>query len=78
MHHVANPPMRRCGLQVTRGLGCGGNPDLGRQAATESQEALRKMVQVRGEDGSQIWGHSFVLAQKLCSPKNDRGGATQS
>ncbi len=34
-------------FQVTRGLGCGGNPELGRQAATESEEALRRMVQVR-------------------------------
>ncbi len=35
------------GSELTRGLGCGGNPDLGRQAALESQEAIKKMVQVR-------------------------------
>ncbi len=29
---------------MTRGLGCGGNPELGHQAALESQEALKKMV----------------------------------
>lgn len=29
--------------QVTRGLGCGGNPELGRHAAQESQEALKKV-----------------------------------
>ena len=35
-------------LQVTRGLGCGGDPERGRQAAAESQESLRKMVSVGG------------------------------
>ncbi len=39
------PNKVQIGSQVTRGLGCGGNPELGRQAATESHEALRKMVQ---------------------------------
>jgi hypothetical protein len=29
--------------QVTRGLGCGGNPELGRHAAQESQDALKKV-----------------------------------
>lgn len=33
------------GTELTRGLGCGGNPNLGQQAALESQEALKKMVQ---------------------------------
>jgi len=33
------------GTELTRGLGCGGNPNLGQQAAMESQEALKKMVQ---------------------------------
>ncbi|GLC55875.1 Cell division protein FtsZ 1 [Pleodorina starrii] len=33
------------GTELTRGLGCGGNPELGRQAALESEEALRRMVQ---------------------------------
>ncbi len=42
-HHSA-PNKLQIGNQVTRGLGCGGNPDLGRNAATESQEALRKVV----------------------------------
>ena len=35
------------GAELTRGLGCGGNPALGQQAAIESEEALRKMLQVR-------------------------------
>lgn len=34
------------GSDLTRGLGCGGNPELGRQAALESQDAIKKMVQV--------------------------------
>ncbi|EFJ43301.1 plastid division protein FtsZ1 [Volvox carteri f. nagariensis] len=33
------------GTELTRGLGCGGNPELGRQAALESEDALRRMVQ---------------------------------
>ncbi|MEW5316217.1 MAG: hypothetical protein WDW38_007599 [Sanguina aurantia] len=33
------------GTELTRGLGCGGNPELGRRAAEESEDALRKMVQ---------------------------------
>jgi hypothetical protein len=37
-------PPRPRGAQVTRGLGCGGNPELGFKAAQESEEALRKMV----------------------------------
>jgi hypothetical protein len=37
------------GTELTRGLGCGGNPNLGQQAALESQEALKNMVQVSGE-----------------------------
>lgn len=34
------------GTELTRGLGCGGNPNLGQKAALESEEALKKMVQV--------------------------------
>lgn len=42
-HHQA-PNKLQIGTQVTRGLGCGGSPELGRQAATESQEALRRVL----------------------------------
>jgi hypothetical protein len=42
-HHSA-PNKLQIGSQVTRGLGCGGNPELGRHAAQESQEALKKVV----------------------------------
>ena len=37
------------GSELTRGLGCGGNPELGRRAAMESEEALRRMVQVSAD-----------------------------
>ena len=37
------------GTDLTRGLGCGGNPGLGEQAAWESEDALRKMLQVSGK-----------------------------
>jgi cell division protein FtsZ len=43
-HHAA-PHKLQIGTQVTRGLGCGGNPELGRQAAIESAEAVKKVVQ---------------------------------
>jgi len=33
------------GEQITRGLGSGGNPELGRKAAEESREALREQLQ---------------------------------
>jgi len=39
------------GTELTRGLGCGGSPELGAQAALESQEALKKMLQVGGRGG---------------------------
>ncbi|KIY98816.1 cell division protein FtsZ [Monoraphidium neglectum] len=42
-HHSA-PNKLQIGNQVTRGLGCGGNPELGRHAAQESQDALKKVV----------------------------------
>jgi hypothetical protein len=35
------------GTELTRGLGCGGNPELGQKAAMESEDAIRKMLQVR-------------------------------
>lgn len=38
------------GTELTRGLGCGGMPERGRLAAEESEEALRKMVQVSGQE----------------------------
>jgi cell division protein FtsZ len=43
-NHAA-PHKLQIGTQVTRGLGCGGNPELGRQAAVESAEAVKKVVQ---------------------------------
>jgi cell division protein FtsZ len=43
-NHAA-PNRVQIGTELTRGLGCGGNPNLGQQAAMESQEALKKMVQ---------------------------------
>ena len=45
-NHAA-PNKVQIGTELTRGLGCGGNPAQGEQAATESHEALKKMVQVQ-------------------------------
>jgi cell division protein FtsZ len=43
-HHVAANKLQ-IGTGITRGLGCGGNPDLGRQAAEESVSGLQQMLQ---------------------------------
>eukprot|EP00775_Hariotina_reticulata_P002452 gene2452-2755_t len=42
-HHSCSNRMQ-IGSEVTRGLGCGGNPQLGQAAALESEEALKQMV----------------------------------
>eukprot|EP00967_Tisochrysis_lutea_P151762 scaffold295784_cov23-Tisochrysis_lutea.AAC.1 len=36
------------GSELTRGLGCGGAPELGAQAAIESHDELRQMLQAMG------------------------------
>lgn len=46
-HHSAANKVQ-IGTQVTRGLGCGGNPELGKQAASESEQVLQKMVSGAG------------------------------
>lgn len=47
------------GVDSTRGLGCGGNPEVGRIAAEESQEGLKKV----GE----------LIPQLLLLPLHQRG-----
>ncbi|WIA08879.1 hypothetical protein OEZ85_008300 [Tetradesmus obliquus] len=42
-HHRCENRMQ-IGSESTRGLGCGGNPEIGKIAALESQEGLQKMV----------------------------------
>lgn len=53
------------GLENTRGLGCGGNPEVGRVAAEESAEGLKKVCVVllwsAVSTGSQHWGQSGLL-----------------
>jgi hypothetical protein len=41
-HHRCENRMQ-IGSESTRGLGCGGNPEIGRIAAMESQEGLQKV-----------------------------------
>jgi len=41
-HHSCSNRMQ-IGSEVTRGLGCGGNPELGQAAAVESEEALKQV-----------------------------------
>eukprot|EP00879_Flechtneria_rotunda_P019499 GHRR01020480.1.p1 GENE.GHRR01020480.1~~GHRR01020480.1.p1 ORF type:complete len:229 (+),score=54.07 GHRR01020480.1:342-1028(+) len=43
VHHRCTNRMQ-IGSEVTRGLGCGGNPQIGRSAAQESQEGLKQVV----------------------------------
>lgn len=38
------PNKLQIGMEITRGLGCGGKPDSGRQAALESIEGIKKVV----------------------------------
>jgi cell division GTPase FtsZ len=37
------PNKMQIGLESTRGLGCGGNPEVGHIAAEESEEGLKKV-----------------------------------
>jgi cell division protein FtsZ len=41
--HLCSNKMQ-IGLESTRGLGCGGNPEVGRVAAEESAEGLKKVL----------------------------------
>jgi hypothetical protein len=41
-HHRCENRMQ-IGSESTRGLGCGGNPEIGKVAALESQEGLKKV-----------------------------------
>eukprot|EP00878_Enallax_costatus_P031537 GHUV01034490.1.p1 GENE.GHUV01034490.1~~GHUV01034490.1.p1 ORF type:complete len:355 (+),score=127.85 GHUV01034490.1:137-1201(+) len=42
-HHKCGNRMQ-IGKEVTRGLGCGGNPEIGRAAAEESAEGIKQLV----------------------------------
>src|SRR5579883_1315992 len=77
---LANAPTRlRIGEEVTRGLGAGGNPEIGRQAAEESYRALSDafagadMVFITaGMGGGTGTGASPVVAQAA----RDQGALT--
>jgi cell division protein FtsZ len=68
--HHSSPNKLQIGAKVTRGLGCGGNPELGRQAALESSEAVAKLVAgadlvfvTAGEGGGTGTGAAPVIAK---------------
>jgi len=42
---LAKPQILTIGTQVTKGLGAGGDPDMGRKAAEESSNAIRQVVE---------------------------------
>ena len=74
--HHASPNKLQIGNLVTRGLGCGGNPALGRQAALESSEAVAKLVVgadlvfvTAGEGG----GTGTGAAPVICKAAKDAG-----
>lgn len=45
LHHVKVPTKLHIGKATTRGLGAGMNPELGRQAAEESREEIKDLVE---------------------------------
>jgi len=58
------------GEKLTRGLGAGGNPEIGRQAAEESKEEIEKLIRgsdmifiTGGEGGGTCTGAAPVIAQ---------------
>jgi cell division GTPase FtsZ len=68
---LAGAPQRlRIGEKITKGLGSGGNPDIGHRAAEESREELREMLSgadmifvTAGMGGGTGSGASPVVAQ---------------
>lgn len=69
------PNKLQIGVELTRGLGCGGMPELGRQAALESQDALKTMVTGAGKAIStrystgtvMLRGHAASAVRMRCS-----------
>jgi hypothetical protein len=59
--HLCSNKMQ-IGLESTRGLGCGGNPEVGRVAAEESAEGLKK---VTGVTSNGNW--AFLAPLQLCT-----------
>lgn len=45
LHHIKVPQKLHIGKKTTRGLGAGMNPEVGRQAADESREDIRELLQ---------------------------------
>jgi cell division protein FtsZ len=68
---LANAPQRlRIGEKITKGLGSGGNPDIGQRAADESREELREILSgsdmvfvTAGMGGGTGSGASPIVAQ---------------
>jgi len=77
MNHSAENKVQ-IGNELTRGLGCGGSPELGAQAALESQEELRSMLQVRLHsafdcplEATPLRDAPFGARSGLCEPDHD-------
>ncbi|MCL4382306.1 cell division protein FtsZ [Patescibacteria group bacterium] len=64
------PTKIQIGENLTRGLGCGGNPEIGRQAAEESKEKIKEILNdsdmvflTCGEGGGTGTGASPIIAE---------------
>ena len=61
------------GKKLTRGLGAGARPEIGRQAVAESAEDVRKLWKARTSCSSlQGWGEGPVREQRLWWPTSPR------
>lgn len=70
-YQVQAPEKLQIGINLTRGLGAGGDPELGRKAAEESREEIKNLVKdadmifiACGEGGGTGTGASPVIAQE--------------
>ncbi|MCX7994604.1 MAG: cell division protein FtsZ [candidate division WOR-3 bacterium] len=70
-YQVRAPEKIQIGVNITRGLGAGGDPEIGRKAAEESREEIKKLVQdadmvfiACGQGGGTGTGASPVIAKE--------------
>ena len=53
------------GAQLTRGLGAGGNPEIGQRAAEESRDALEQVVRAQRADQTPPFADSCRQQPKI-------------
>ncbi|MEZ4195312.1 MAG: hypothetical protein R3B53_02875 [Candidatus Paceibacterota bacterium] len=70
LHHSFAKKKIHIGKNLTRGLGAGGNPDMGRRAAEETREEIANAI--KGSDRSSslvVWVVALVPDQLRLSPR---------